>query len=79
MDRKKTPWIIVYGHRPFYCSSVSECFVSVGRERRQGKTRRQDEAKKGQERGCKDAVKRQGRSRWRYGAGAEEEEVREME
>ena len=25
VDRSKTPWVIVHGHRPFYCSTDSDC------------------------------------------------------
>jgi len=37
VDRKKTPWVVVYGHRPLYCSnipSVMDCTVEAQRLRR---------------------------------------------
>jgi acid phosphatase type 7 len=28
-NRARNPWIIVYGHRPLYCSSASDCVEGV--------------------------------------------------
>ena len=28
MDRKKTPWVVVHGHRPMYCSSITLSHLS---------------------------------------------------
>ncbi len=28
-NRARHPWIIVYGHRPLYCSTISDCFGGI--------------------------------------------------